>query len=133
MTGKMKVFVVFLVVVALGGVLFVKGQRSSSPDIAGTSGTEALPRLIDLSTSSCPACKAILPHLERLKTDYAGTLVVDIVDVWENPALGEKYKVRYVPTLVLLDEKGEVLDRREGFMALEDLVSLVESHGISRP
>ncbi len=136
MSKSVKVLVVLLIAVALGGVLFLKGQKQppsvTAPD-ATVEVSEARPKLIDLSTSNCPACKAVLPVVERIKADYAGALDVEVVDVWENPALGEKYQVRYVPTLVLLDEKGEILERREGFMPLEELERMIETHGIGRP
>lgn len=131
MTRPVKILVLLILAAALGGVLLLKGQKSPSTERAQI--PPGLPRLIDLSTSNCPACKAILPHIEQLKADYAGVLDVEVVDVWADQAMGQKYGVRYVPTLVLLDAEGEVLERREGFMPLEDLTTLVESHGISRP
>lgn len=133
MSKSVRILVVLLIVLAFGGVLFLKGQKETPSAVSESDAQASLPRLIDLSTSNCPACKAILPHVEQLGKDYAGVLDVQVVDVWENPALGEKYQVRYVPTLVLLDGKGEILERREGYMPPEDLEAMIEAHGIVRP
>lgn len=133
MSKSVRILVVLLIVLAFGGVFFLKGQKEAPTAVTEVDDQASLPRLIDLSTSNCPACKAILPHVEQLGKDYAGALDVQVVDVWENPALGEKYQVRYVPTLVLLDDKGEVLERREGYMPPEDLEAMIEAHGITRP
>jgi thioredoxin 1 len=133
MSKSVRILVVLLIVLAFGGVLFLKGQKETPSAVSESDAQASLPRLIDLSTSNCPACKAILPHVEQLGKDYAGVLDVQVVDVWENPALGEKYQVRYVPTLVLLDAKGEILERREGYMPPEDLEAMIEAHGIVRP
>ena len=55
MTRQMKMVVLVLLVLALGGVLFLRGQRG--PSVEPVEVQSDLPRLIDLATSSCPACK----------------------------------------------------------------------------
>lgn len=70
------------------------------------------------------------PVVSELKGLYAGTMEVRKVDVFENPEVAEKYSIRVVPTLILEDPEGNILERHEGFMALEDIQEWLEKHGI---
>ncbi len=93
-TGKsvlaVKVAVVVALVVAVGGVSYLKGQQkttsSREPATAvlpqGAKGnldadkgarrpSGGLPRLVDLGADKCIACKMMAPILEKLKQEYA--------------------------------------------------------------
>ena len=45
----------------------------------------ALPRLLDLGADKCVPCKMMAPILDELKTEFAGSLTVEFIDVWKNP------------------------------------------------
>lgn len=57
--------------------------------------------LIEFSAAWCGPCKALAPVLAELATSYAGQLRVVEVDVGDDPALGERFAVRAMPTMVL--------------------------------
>ena len=44
-----------------------------------------LPKLVDLGADKCIPCKAMAPILKDLKTNYAGRMDVEFIDVWKNP------------------------------------------------
>ena len=52
-----------------------------------------LPRLVDLGADKCIPCKAMAPILKDLKTEYAGRMDVEFIDVWKNPDAGKAYKI----------------------------------------
>mgnify|MGYP000449807680 CR=1 FL=1 len=55
--------------------------------------------LVKFAGAWCPPCRALQPTLEAIARDRDDILVLS-VDVDENHALAEQFKVRSVPTLV---------------------------------
>lgn len=95
--------------------------RRPSPTAAPAPVATALPRVVDLGANKCIPCKRMAPILEALKVDYAGAVDVQVIDVWQNPAAGQPYKIRLIPTQVFFDRKGQERFRHEGFFAREDI------------
>ena len=89
-----------------------------------------LPRLIDLGADKCIPCKMMAPILEELKTEYAGRLRVDFIDVWENPDAGKEYGIRIIPTQIFYDASGKELFRHEGFFGKADILAKWKELGI---
>jgi len=111
-------------------------QPAPSVQVASTGnpGTESerpLPRLVDLGAGTCIPCKEMAPILEQLRTDYAGRLRVDFVDVWKTPEAAEPYKVRVIPTQIFYAADGRELFRHEGFMGREALLAEWKLLGVS--
>lgn len=75
-------------------------------------------KVIRFTASWCAPCKALASILEEVKTD----LPIEVVDIDQNKELAIQYRVRSVPTLVLVDESKE-LKRMTGVQAK----NLVES------
>jgi len=90
-----------------------------------------LPRLLDLGASGCLPCRLMKPILRELKQEYEGSLEVEVIDVWENPAMGKKYNVRAVPTQIFFDASGKELYRHMGFMSKKDILKTFERLGIN--
>ena len=75
-----------------------------------------LPRLVDLGAGKCIPCKAMAPILEGLKTEYAGRMDVQFIDVWKDPDAGKAYGVKIIPTQIFYAADGRELARHQGFM-----------------
>lgn len=69
------------------------------------------PAILDFWATWCPHCKRIAPSYDKIATEYEGKLVVGKVDTDEDPAIAQKYEIEYLPTFVLLDAEGNVLDK----------------------
>jgi thioredoxin 1 len=82
-----------------------------------------IPRLVDIGADRCIPCKAMAPILEELRTEYAGRMQVDFVDVWKNPSAGAPYRVYGIPTQIFFDEHGRELTRHHGFLSKEDILA----------
>ena len=76
----------------------------------------ALPRLLDLGSDKCIPCKMMAPILEDLEKEYAGRMIVEVIDVRANRTAASLYSVRVIPTQIFFDASGEELFRHEGFM-----------------
>lgn len=59
--------------------------------------------------------------LDQFSAKHGEMIEVQIVDVRDFPDVARLYQVRYVPTLVFLDETGKMLDKRVGYMPLDAL------------
>jgi thioredoxin 1 len=82
-----------------------------------------LPRLVDLGSTTCIPCKQMAPILAELKTELAGKIDVEVINVNTQPALTEKYRVEFIPTQVFLDAGGKELFRHVGFYSKSDILA----------
>lgn len=89
-----------------------------------------LPRLVDLGADKCIPCKAMMPVLADLKTNYVGLLEVEFIDVWKNPDAGKPYKIKLIPTQIFFDAKGKERFRHEGFFGKEDILAKWKELGV---
>jgi thioredoxin 1 len=89
-----------------------------------------LPKLVDLGADKCIPCKMMAPVLKELKTEYAGRMDVEFIDVWKNPEAGKSYKIKLIPTQIFFDAAGKELFRHEGFFGKEDILAKWKKLGI---
>ena len=89
-----------------------------------------LPKLVDLGADKCIPCKAMAPILKELKTEYAGRMDVEFIDVWKNPDAGKSYKIRLIPTQIFFDASGKERFRHEGFFGREDILGKWKELGV---
>lgn len=73
----------------------------------------SVPVLVDLWATWCGPCRMVSPALEQLASERAGELKLVKVDVDKAPAISQRFTVRAVPTLLLLDH-GQVRGRQSG-------------------
>jgi len=103
----------------------VAPERVSRADV-GT----ALPKLLDLGAGKCIPCKKMAPILEELKQEYAGSLEVLFIDVWQDSSAGEKYGIESIPTQIFYDASGKERFRHEGFFSKEDILAKWRELGV---
>ncbi len=89
-----------------------------------------VPRLVDLGAGKCVPCKRMKPILDGLARDYAGQLEVVFIDVWEDRAAGESYRIRMIPTQIFYSASGTELYRHEGFMSKKDILAKWRELGV---
>jgi len=73
----------------------------------------SVPVLVDLWATWCGPCRMVSPALEQLAREHAGQIKLVKVDVDAAPRTAERFTVRAVPTLLVMD-RGEVLARQSG-------------------
>jgi len=126
--------IVALVLTAVAGVLVVKNLQApadTEPAAQSAAPTEdakpparaALPKLLDLGSVHCVPCKMMEPILAEMEEEYAGALVVEVVDVREQPDVAKERGVRLIPTQVFLDADGAELYRHEGFFSKDEILA----------
>jgi thioredoxin 1 len=78
-------------------------------------------KLLVFSASWCGPCKAFKPTLLELEQDR-----LVYIDIDEMPEIREDYEVRSVPTIILVDEDGNELERFIGAQPLSKLQDLLD-------
>ncbi|OZC95438.1 thioredoxin [Rhodococcus sp. 06-235-1A] len=82
-------------------------------DFAAVAEQSSVPVLVDLWATWCGPCRMVSPALEQLAGERAGRIKLVKVDVDAAPLTSERFTVRAVPTLLVMD-RGEVLARQAG-------------------
>jgi len=81
-----------------------------------------LPKMLELGSVRCMACKAMEPIIANLKKKYSKNLSVEFIDVMQNYHIGEKYRIEAIPTQIFLDPEGKEIFRHVGFYSEEEIV-----------
>jgi len=126
--------VVVAVLIAVGVVALAIKKDRSSPVVTAVSVTQsgvAIPKLVDLGAGKCIPCKMMAPILDELKKEYQGRFDVELIDVWEDPEAGRRYRIRLIPTQIFFDASGKELYRHEGFLSKEDILNKWKELGIA--
>ncbi len=88
--------------------------------------------LVKFGAHWCGPCRKIVPELEEVAANNAGTVRVLSVDVDQEKALARQFNVNGIPKLVLL-HNGKVFDEWTGYSSAQQLQSRIDSAPKSRP
>ena len=79
-------------------------------------------KLLKLGAEWCQPCKS----LSKTIAESNLSIRVDEVDIDEHPEIAAKHMVRGVPTLILLNDAGDVLKRHTGAMNNAQLLEFIK-------
>lgn len=83
-----------------------------------------LPVLVDFWAVWCGPCQMQGPVVEEAAEKFAGKLKVGKLNVDEEGALAQKYKVMSIPTLILFQDGREV-KKEIGFHSLDEIQAML--------
>ena len=87
--------------------------EAADDDFAAVAERSSIPVLVDFWATWCGPCRMVSPALEQLATERVGVIKLVKVDVDGAPALGQRFQIQAVPTLLVL-RGGEVAARQAG-------------------
>lgn len=131
-SGLKNVIIIAAVVVIVGVAAFVRSNRTNSGSSTTASGpaVSGLPRMVDLGSDKCAACKEMIPILAELKKELAGKAVIEFIDVWKEEKAAEPFGVRVIPTQVFYDTAGKEVWRHEGFLEKATILAKLKELGV---
>lgn len=83
------------------------------------------PLALDFYQASCPPCRALEPRLERIAARYRDRLRVYRIDIDRDMAVAERFNVKSIPTILILNAGREV-DRLDGLITDQALYAAFE-------
>lgn len=126
----MKRYIILAVILLC--TLMVSAQKAPTKPKAKP---KPLVTFVELGSVNCVPCKMMQPVMKEVEKIYGDKVEVIFYDVWQakHKAMGDKYKVRVIPTQVFLDKDGKEFSRHEGFYSKDDIVTLIDKQlGITR-
>ncbi len=82
------------------------------------------PVLIDFTATWCGPCKMQAPILKEVKDKIVDGVSIIKIDIDQNPAVAESYRVQSVPTLMVF-QKGEIKWRESGLKTAVQLEKIL--------
>lgn len=83
------------------------------------------PVMVDFYADWCGPCKLAGPVIDELTEEYKDKMVIGKVNVDENQAIGSKYGVMSIPTVIIF-KAGKEIDRMSGFSGKEGYLRLIK-------
>ena len=119
----------FVVTMTLAGA--AQAELPSATDASvGRSLSSGMPTVIDLGARTCIPCKKMAPILESLSSEYRGKASVLFIDVHENQAAAEKFRIQMIPTQVFFNAQGKEVKRHVGFLEKAEIVKELRAAGL---
>ena len=121
-------------VIAAVLVMSAVAARAELPSASSTTVNQTLssgkPAVIDLGARTCIPCKKMAPILESLSSEYRGKAAVLFIDVREDRAAAEKFRVQMIPTQIFFNAQGKEVKRHVGFMDRDEIVKELKAAGL---
>lgn len=106
------------------------GAATKPPPIPTGSGR---PCLVEFGSDECNECQRMTVVLQEIAPQLKATTDVVKLDTDVHPSEAQRWRLRMVPTQILVDAKGREMWRHEGYIATTDLLAKVTSAMGARP
>ena len=81
-------------------------------------------KFLYFSAAWCGPCRQLGPVMEQLSSQYP----VRKIDVGTNQLLAQQYNIRNIPTVLLIDEDGDVLASKVGANPSQVYIDMYHQH-----
>lgn len=84
------------------------------------------PYVIDFSATWCMPCKKFAPIFDETAKEMGKKINFYSVDIDKSPAVSQQFKVRVVPTVVIVNPANGKSKRFEGLKSKDDFVNVIK-------
>ncbi len=135
MSIKSVLAALFIVIAVVLVPLWLKRATAAAPHastpapprtVAGAPATpapKALPRFVDIGTTSCAPCKVMLGVMQELESRYPDALKVEFINSHDSPDIAEKLNIQAIPTQIFYAPNGQEIFRHTGVMRTDAVVA----------
>ena len=114
-----------------GGLPAQSADRAAGPAPAVPTGS-GRPCLVELGADDCEACRNMVHVLDEVTPRLASQADVVRMDTNAYPQEARRWRLRMVPTQLVVDAQGNEQWRHEGFIAADELLEKVKQTSGSR-
>ena len=93
--------------------------------------TSSVPVVVDFWAPWCGPCRAMAPEFEKVAHRLAGGALVIKINTDAEPELGERFRIRSIPTIAIF-RKGHEVTRISGARPAADIERLVADTAVNR-
>jgi thioredoxin 1 len=122
------------IIISSALLLLATTAHSELPSASAATVNQALaagrPAVIDLGARTCTPCKKMAPILESLANEYRGKAGVLFIDVHDDKAAADKFRIQMIPTQIFFNAQGKEVKRHVGFMEKSDILKELKTAGL---
>lgn len=106
-------------------------QSQEPPAPGQTSSSQQSPPVVfvyEFSAGWCPSCRKLSPLLKQTAKKYKGFAQLVPVDVDRNQDLSRRFNVAQIPTVMVFDKNGRMLNRLIGYQQGEQIEVILDHY-----
>lgn len=85
------------------------------------------PVMVDFWAAWCGPCRMVSPVVDKIGENYAGKAKVGKINVDEQGALAERFRVLSIPTIYIF-KNGEIVEKMVGARPYEELAGALDKY-----
>lgn len=86
--------------------------------------------LLEIGAETCPSCRRMKKVIERLHDHYGENIHVERINITKKEGLNkaQEFGLIMIPMQVILNQKGELVYKHNGFISFDDLSDKIEQY-----
>lgn len=120
------------IVLVFGFIAALPPWVSAGPDdeLVSLAKTGGKPVIADFGLGFCQQCKRQTATLDEIRETYGEKVTIRMVNVGKEADLTKRYGVEWIPTLVFIDAKGEIVLKKVGPLGYDEIRGQLSRMGV---